>query len=127
MHGDIRAPLVETRRKPDKGGMTQHKRRTRKRIWLGGKRVPLVVAALMGQEADRRHVTPSRAGRVKIPDPAPTHVEIAGNRLTVRAAARLASAAAYLGVEPSELIAEILEERAQQMAAEDDAKEAEAS
>jgi hypothetical protein len=84
-------------------------------VWLGGRRVPLVKAALMGQEADRRHLTPSRVVRVEVPDPAPTHVKIAGKRLTVRAAALIAAEADARGVEPAKVIAASLEEQVPQM------------
>ena len=102
----------------------RHNKRTRRRVRIGGKRVPLVVAALMGQEADRLHVAPSIVGRVSVPNPPPTHVEIARNRLTVRAAACIASVADRQGVEPATVIADILEKHIPQMATEDDAKDA---
>lgn len=60
---------------------------------IGGKEVPVWLAALIAQEADRLGLLPSKVGDLVLPERVPTHVQIAGFTFTVEAAAQLAAEA----------------------------------
>ncbi|HLL52258.1 MAG TPA: hypothetical protein VK447_01845 [Myxococcaceae bacterium] len=79
-------------------------------VSIGGREVPLVVAALIAQESDRLGIPPGQVGEVTSPEPAPTHVEIAGYRLTIETGAQLAAQADALGVLPKRAIEGIVTE-----------------
>jgi hypothetical protein len=78
---------------------------------IGGKRLTELRAALVCLEADRLHVVPGTVARVRVPDPAPRHVEIAGFRVSLNMAAQLAAAADAVGVTPAQMATTILEAR----------------
>jgi hypothetical protein len=69
-----------------------------------------LVAALIAQESDRLGIPPSQVGEVTSPKPAPTHVEIAGYRLTIETGAQLGAQADALGVLPKRVIESIVTE-----------------
>lgn len=89
-------------------GMPTH-RKPAATVKIGGRRVSLLRAALIGQEADRRNVVPRAVQDVVIPKRAPRHVMLAGHRLTLKAAAKITAAADAQGVPPQEMIQVILE------------------
>jgi len=80
------------------------------KVEIGGKAVPVVRAAFLCLEADRLHVVPGKVARVRVPDPAPTYVEIAGVRVSLDAAAQIAAAADAAGVTPAQMVTTIVEE-----------------
>jgi len=84
----------------------------RARVTIAGRKVPVLRAALMAQEADRRGVLPRQVRRVGVPEPAPTHVFIASQRLSVEAAAVFAEVADARGILLEALLAQILNEQA---------------
>lgn len=89
--------------------MTSHKERST--VMVGGRQVPDLVAALLAQEADRLGILPRRVGDVVIPTPAPTHVRIAGYRLTITTAAAIATVADAQGMHPRRVLESIVEEQ----------------
>ena len=48
----------------------------RETVRIGGREVPIVVAALIAEEADRLGLLPSQVGDVVFPEPAPTQVHL---------------------------------------------------
>jgi len=89
------------------------KQRTRVRI--GGRRVPLLRAALIAVEADRLGVLPRKVGTLEVPDPAPTHVVIARQTVSVYAAAILGEQADAQGVTLEALVTRIVHEKAERI------------
>jgi hypothetical protein len=79
-------------------------------VTLGGKKVPLMVAALLAWKADRLGILLSEVGDVAIPRRRPTHVVLAGYRLTIATAAEIAAAADAGGLPPVRVIEKIVEE-----------------
>lgn len=47
-------------------------------VVIGGREVPVLIAALIAQEASRLDIPPGQVGDVVIPEPTPDTVEIAG-------------------------------------------------
>jgi hypothetical protein len=90
--------------------MPNPKKAARETVPIGGREVPLLKAALIAQEADQRSILPGKVRVVVTPHPAPTHVEIAGYRLTVSTAAVIASVADAEGIKPRKVIESVLEE-----------------
>ncbi len=87
----------------------------RETVWIGGREVPIVVAALIAEEADRLGLLPSQVGDVVIPVPAPSHVEISGLRLSIATAAALAEAADEKGVHPVRMVELVVREHAEDL------------
>ncbi len=81
-------------------------------VTIGGKQVPLLRAALIAQEADRRKVLPREVREVAIPSPAPSHVNVCRCHLSVGAAAALAAAADAQGLQIEKVIRVIVEDYA---------------
>jgi len=88
------------------------RKKPRTHVMLAGRSVPLLEAALMAQEADRRGVLPRKVRRVALPQPAPTHVVISGQRLSLEAAAIFAREADARGVLLGALISDVLNKQA---------------
>jgi hypothetical protein len=76
---------------------------------IGGKRLSELRAALVCQEADRLHVTPSQVGRVRISRDVPERVSVADQSLTLHGAAALAEDADRHGETPAEALVRVLE------------------
>ncbi|HLL83006.1 MAG TPA: hypothetical protein VK420_10155 [Longimicrobium sp.] len=79
-------------------------------VTLGGRKVSLLVAALLAQEADRLGTLLSEVGDVASPRRRPTHVVLAGYRLTIATAAEIAATADAAGLQPARVIETIVEE-----------------
>lgn len=89
--------------------MTPYKARST--VAIGGREVPLLTAALLAQEADRLGILSGNVGDVVVPVPEPTHVRIAGFRLTIATAAAIATVADAQGMHPKRLLESIVEEQ----------------
>ena len=81
-----------------------------KGVRLAGREVPVLVAALTAQEADRRGVLVRDVGDVTVPDPAPTTVAIAGIRISIATGAQIAIAADKRGLHPKKALEVIVQE-----------------
>ena len=84
-------------------------------VQVGGRNVPILVAARIAEESDLRGILPSQVGDVVIPDPATTHVRLAGLQLRIETAAAIAAAAAKQGVHPIRVIASMVREQAESL------------
>jgi hypothetical protein len=78
-------------------------------VKIGGTEVPLLLAALMCQEADRQGVPVDQVGLLSVPSTAPMRVEVAGFLLTLDAAAQVAAMADRRGVAPRKVVEFIVE------------------
>jgi len=82
-------------------------------VRIGGREVPVLVAALIAQEADRLGILPGQVGDVALPDPPPTSVVIAGFRLSLVAGAHIAALADAEKLRPKKLLEKLVTEHAQ--------------
>jgi len=87
----------------------------RTHVTIGGHTVPVLRAALIAVEAHRRGVLPRKVRRVGVPKPAPTHVVVAWQRLSVEAAAIFAEQADAQGILIEALITKVLLEEAERI------------
>ncbi len=82
-------------------------------VTIGGREVPLLMAALMAQEADRLGVLPDQVRHVAVPDPVPTHVLISRLRQTIGPGAAIATASDAQAMLPVKVIESILRDYAE--------------
>lgn len=85
-------------------------------VRIGRRKVSLLIAALIAQESDRLGILPGKVGKVVIPRPEPTHVMIAGLRLSIGASAYIAEMADAKGMHPKKLIEAVVTERTEALA-----------
>lgn len=82
-------------------------------VTIGGKKLTYAKAAFIALEADRLHVVPRDVPtRFALPDPLPLQVELAGQTVSLEAAAAIAEAADQQGTTPGQLIKDVLAKRA---------------
>ena len=85
----------------------------RESVRIGGKKVSVLRAALMAQEADRLGVLVGKVEDLVLPRSAPATVRIAGITVSIAAGATLARVADEEALHPKKLIEQIVHEHAQ--------------
>jgi hypothetical protein len=84
----------------------------RRTVVIGGREVPILVAALIAQDAARLEIPPCQVGDVAMPEPAPATVELAGHCVvSIEVGAQLAAEADAKGLRIGELMSLIVNER----------------
>jgi len=77
-------------------------------VRIGRRNVSLLIAALIAQESDRLGILPCKVGNVVLPQPEPTHVMIAGFRLSITTSAYIAEEADAQRMHPKKLLEAVL-------------------